>query len=86
MTSQPRVLDLLDSLKDTTVSIYFVPDIFVFDLIQARIDDVGGIPVVAVCETPFSGFNGLSNVPAILCYPSSYYCLFPLFCLQLQLG
>ncbi|MDP3608992.1 MAG: undecaprenyl-phosphate glucose phosphotransferase [Methylophilus sp.] len=58
MTSQPRVLDLLDSLKDTTVSIYFVPDIFVFDLIQARIDDVGGIPVVAVCETPFSGFNG----------------------------
>jgi putative colanic acid biosynthesis UDP-glucose lipid carrier transferase len=59
MTSQPRVLDLLDSLKDTTVSIYFVPDIFVFDLIQARIDDVGGIPVVAVCETPFSGFNGL---------------------------
>lgn len=59
MTSQPRVLDLLDGLKDTTVSIYFVPDIFVFDLIQARIDDVGGIPVVAVCETPFSGFNGL---------------------------
>jgi putative colanic acid biosysnthesis UDP-glucose lipid carrier transferase len=58
MTSQPRVLDLLDGLKDTTVSIYFVPDIFVFDLIQARIDDVGGIPVVAVCETPFSGFNG----------------------------
>ena len=59
MSSQPRVLDLLDSLKDTTVSIYFVPDIFIFDLIQARIDDVGGIPVVAVCETPFSGFNGL---------------------------
>ena len=30
-----------------------------FDLIQARIDDVAGIPVVAVCETPFSGMNGL---------------------------
>ena len=58
MTSQPRVLDLLDILKDTTVSIYFVPDIFVFDLIQARIDDVAGIPVVAVCETPFSGLSG----------------------------
>lgn len=59
MSLQPRVLDLLDSLKDTTISIYFVPDIFIFDLIQARIDDIGGIPVVAVCETPFSGFNGL---------------------------
>jgi putative colanic acid biosysnthesis UDP-glucose lipid carrier transferase len=59
MSLQPRVLDLLDSLKDTTISIYFVPDIFIFDLIQARIDDIAGIPVVAVCETPFSGFNGL---------------------------
>lgn len=59
MASQPRVLELLDDLKDTTTSIYFVPDIFIFDLIQARIDDVAGIPVVAVCETPFSGMNGL---------------------------
>jgi putative colanic acid biosynthesis UDP-glucose lipid carrier transferase len=46
-------------MKDTTASIYFVPDIFIFDLIQARIDDVHGIPVVAVCETPFVGLNGI---------------------------
>lgn len=59
ISSQPRILKLLDDLKDTTVSLYFVPDIFMFDLIQARIDDVGGIPVVAVCETPFHGMNGL---------------------------
>lgn len=58
MGSQPRIMKLLDDLKDTTASIYFVPDLFVFDLIQARIDDVGGLPVVAVCETPFSGLNG----------------------------
>lgn len=58
MASQPRILRLLDDLKDTTTSIYFVPDIFIFDLIQARIDDVAGIPVVAVCETPFTGMNG----------------------------
>lgn len=59
MTSQPRVMTLLDSLKDTTASIYFIPDVFMFDLIQARISDVAGIPVIAVCETPFSGMNGL---------------------------
>jgi putative colanic acid biosynthesis UDP-glucose lipid carrier transferase len=59
ISSQPRILKLLDELKDTTVSLYFVPDIFMFDLIQARIDDVGGMPVVAVCETPFHGMNGL---------------------------
>ncbi|HSQ03081.1 MAG TPA: undecaprenyl-phosphate glucose phosphotransferase, partial [Burkholderiales bacterium] len=59
MASQPRILKLLDELSDTTASIYFVPDIFVFDLIQARMDHIGGIPVVAVCESPFYGVNGM---------------------------
>jgi putative colanic acid biosysnthesis UDP-glucose lipid carrier transferase len=59
MASQPRIVRLLDQLHDTTASIYFVPDIFVFDLIQARIDTIGGVPVASVCETPFHGFNGV---------------------------
>jgi putative colanic acid biosynthesis UDP-glucose lipid carrier transferase len=53
-----RVMDLLDDLRDTTASIYYVPDIFVFDLIQARTSDLFGIPVVAMCETPFYGYRG----------------------------
>jgi putative colanic acid biosysnthesis UDP-glucose lipid carrier transferase len=59
MASQPRILKLLEELRDTTASIYFVPDIFVFDLIQARVDSIGDLPVVAVCETPFFGVNGM---------------------------
>ncbi len=59
MASQPRILALLDELRDTTASIYFVPDIFVTDLIQSRMDSVGGLPVVAVCESPFTGFSGV---------------------------
>ena len=59
MASQPRIVRLLDQLHDTTASIYFVPDIFLFDLIQARIDTIGGIPVAAVCETPFHGLDGV---------------------------
>ena len=59
MASQPRILHLLDTLRDTTASIYFVPDIFMFDLIQARVDAIGSVPVVAVCESPFHGTTGL---------------------------
>ena len=59
MSSQPRIVQLLDEMRDTTVSIYFVPDLFMTDLIQARLDDLGGLPVVAVCESPFTGVNGL---------------------------
>lgn len=61
MTSQPRILALLDALRDTTASVYFVPDMFVFDLIQARFDHVGGIPVMSVCDSPFEGFNGIAK-------------------------
>ena len=61
MASQPRVLKILDELKDTTASVFFVPDIFVTELIQGRVDDVAGIPVVAVCETPFFGARGFAK-------------------------
>ena len=57
MASQPRIMRLLEELHDTTASIYFCPDIFLVDLIQARMDSIGGIPVMAVCETPFYGTN-----------------------------
>jgi len=56
-----RVMNLLDDLRDTTASIYYVPDIFVFDLIQARSGEVQGIPVVAMCETPFYGYRGFAK-------------------------
>jgi putative colanic acid biosynthesis UDP-glucose lipid carrier transferase len=59
ITAEPRIVKLLDELRDTTASIYFVPDILVSDLIHAHFVDVNGIPVVAICETPFCGMNGV---------------------------
>ena len=61
MASQPRIKDLLDSLKDTTASVYFVPDMFVTDLIQGKTDSVCGLPVISVCETPFRGPDGFTK-------------------------
>lgn len=58
MASQPRIVSLLESLRDTTASIYFLPDIFIADLIQGRVTTMGGLPVVSVCETPFDGAAG----------------------------
>ena len=84
MASQPRILKLLEELRDTTASIYFVPDIFVFDLIQARVDSIGGLPVVAVCETPFYGLNGAaqarratSSSPPLILIAASRRCCSP---------
>jgi putative colanic acid biosynthesis UDP-glucose lipid carrier transferase len=59
MRQVQRVVDLLEELRDTTTSIYFVPDVFVVDLIQSRTAEIDGVPVVAMCETPFQGSRGL---------------------------
>jgi putative colanic acid biosynthesis UDP-glucose lipid carrier transferase len=59
MVPGPRLRRLLEALRDTTASVHFVPDLFVTDLIQGRIDAVSGMPVLVVCDSPFSGLDGL---------------------------
>ena len=59
MEKCPRIIKVLDELKDTTASVYFLPDIFLTDLIQGGLGHVDGIPVVTICETPFSGLDGI---------------------------
>jgi len=59
MISAPRIHKLLDALRDTTASVYFVPDMFVTDLIQGRVDSVSGMPVLGVFDSPFTGASGL---------------------------
>jgi len=59
ISAQPRIRKLIDELQDTTASVYFLPDVYIFDLMQARFDNVGGMPVIAICETPFMGLNSM---------------------------
>jgi putative colanic acid biosynthesis UDP-glucose lipid carrier transferase len=55
MTLQDRVDALLEGLRDTTVSIYYIPDVRMVDMIQSRSFDIEGVPMIALCETPFTG-------------------------------
>ena len=59
LANVPRIGEMVRALRDTTASIYFVPDIFAFDLIQGRLVDIDGIPVLAVCDTPFYGMDAV---------------------------
>ena len=61
LANSPRIKALLHDLRDTTASVYFVPDLFAFDLIQARIVDVNGMPALAICDTPLHGADGASK-------------------------
>ncbi len=58
MKAESRIIEIVNSLADTTVSVYLVPDFFVFDLMQSRWMNVGGIPMVSIFESPFYGVDG----------------------------
>jgi putative colanic acid biosysnthesis UDP-glucose lipid carrier transferase len=86
MAQQPRILKLLEELHDTTASIYFAPDIFLFDLIQARLETIGGIPVLAVCESPFHGVNGMIKRVTDIVLSASILLLISPFMAAIALG
>jgi len=58
MRAEARIQELLAKLSDTTVSVYMVPDFFMFDLLHASWGNVGDLPVVSISETPFYGVDG----------------------------
>jgi putative colanic acid biosysnthesis UDP-glucose lipid carrier transferase len=59
LSNVPRIGEMIRELRDTTASVYFVPDIFAFDLIQGRLVEINGMPAISVCDTPFYGMDAV---------------------------
>ena len=59
MRAEARIRGLLDELSDSTVSVYIVPDFFVFELLHSRWTNMGGLPAVSVFENPLFGVDGV---------------------------
>jgi putative colanic acid biosynthesis UDP-glucose lipid carrier transferase len=58
MRAEDRIVDLVNELSDTTVSVYLVPNFFVFDLLHGKMTSLDGIPVLSLHESPFYGVDG----------------------------
>ena len=59
LSRDPALMRMLEELQDSVASVYFVPDLGAFDLIGARVEVLCGIPLIAICESPFYGLGGL---------------------------
>jgi putative colanic acid biosysnthesis UDP-glucose lipid carrier transferase len=59
LSSQPRIRQMIAALQDAAVSIYLVPDVFSVNVIQGRMRNMDGVPVVSLLESPFVGLHGL---------------------------
>jgi len=61
MSAEKRISELVRKLADSTVSVYIVPDFFMFGLLHARWSTLKGIPTVSVYESPFFGLDGFTK-------------------------
>jgi putative colanic acid biosynthesis UDP-glucose lipid carrier transferase len=59
MRAEDRIKFLLDKLSDSTVSVYIIPDFFVFELLHSQWTSMGGLPAVSVFENPLFGIDGM---------------------------
>jgi len=59
LSNVPRIGEMVRELRDTTASVYFIPDVFAFDLIQGRLVEIHGMPALSVCDTPFHGLDAV---------------------------
>jgi len=59
MSAQARIVEMLQDLRNSTASVWFIADVSRFEPIQARFDSKCGYPVVAVYDSPFVGMPGI---------------------------
>jgi putative colanic acid biosynthesis UDP-glucose lipid carrier transferase len=79
LSNVPRIGEMVRELRDTTASIYFVPDVFAFELVQGRLVEINGMPAISVCDTPFHGMDAVSKrVTDIVLASLALLLLFPL--------
>lgn len=57
MKDESRIKQLMRELADTTCSVILIPDVFTFNILHSRIEEVNGVPVVPLYDTPLSGIN-----------------------------
>jgi undecaprenyl-phosphate glucose phosphotransferase len=57
LSAEKRIKIITEELADSTVSVYLVPDLFTFNLLNSRWVDFQGITAISIYETPFAGID-----------------------------
>lgn len=57
MNDEYRIKEIVRQLTDTTCSVLLIPDVFTFTILQSRTEEINGVPVVPLFDTPLNGIN-----------------------------
>ncbi|MDF1762620.1 MAG: undecaprenyl-phosphate glucose phosphotransferase [Oleibacter sp.] len=57
LKAQKRIGDILKKCGDTTASVHLIPDFFTYNLLNARLCEVGNMQTLSVYDSPIFGIN-----------------------------
>ncbi|MEH9277955.1 undecaprenyl-phosphate glucose phosphotransferase [Klebsiella pneumoniae] len=57
MKDELKIKNIVSQLTDTTCSVILIPDLFTFNILQSRTEEINGVPVVPLFDTPLNGIN-----------------------------
>jgi putative colanic acid biosynthesis UDP-glucose lipid carrier transferase len=57
LRAEARIRQLLEALRQHSVQVRFVPDIFNFSLLRHSVTEIAGLPVINLTESPLEGPN-----------------------------
>lgn len=61
LRSELRIRDLLDRLRDSTVTVYDVPDFSALGLLRPHMESLSGLPMISLVDTPHQGIDAASK-------------------------
>ena len=57
VSKQSHISDIVNELSDTTCSVFYLPDIFTFELLNSRSDNLAGLPIISIYSSPMDSSN-----------------------------
>ncbi|MDP2227066.1 MAG: sugar transferase, partial [Moraxellaceae bacterium] len=54
MNEEARVRELVEALSDSATSVFIIPDMFTFELMNSRQTSIDGIPAISIYDSPFT--------------------------------
>ena len=61
LRAELRIKEIIDRLSELPLSVFYVPDFFVFNMLHAQWQRVGNFQLVKLITTPFLGVSGLTK-------------------------
>ena len=58
MSAEKTIVHLVSELADSSVPVHIIPDLFTFNLMNARMSRIGSIPTISVYDSPHDDFSG----------------------------